>query len=112
LRYNTYYQQFSSNRDNFNLVLPAGTVGNLIPKSDFQPGFFSIFTAGNFGSDISFWADDDISVASANVNGAPGDAYLKFNNFSRLMKLPDDSLNLRVGQFELDLPVSQAPPGT
>src|ERR1039458_2508562 len=38
LRYNTYYQQVSSNRDNFNLVLPAGTVGNFIPKSDFRLG--------------------------------------------------------------------------
>ncbi len=108
LRYNTYYQQVSSNRNNFNQVLPAGTIGNFIPKSDFQPGFFSIFTAGNFGSDISFWADDDISVAGGNVNGALGDAYLRFGNISRLLKLPADSLNLRVGQFELDLPVSQA----
>src|SRR6202161_1521411 len=40
LRYNTYYQQVSSNRNNFNLALPAGTVGNFIPKSDFQPGYF------------------------------------------------------------------------
>src|SRR5271166_4752206 len=31
LRYNTYYQQISSNRNNFNLALPAGTVGNFIP---------------------------------------------------------------------------------
>jgi len=108
LRYNTYYQQVSANRNNFNLVLPAGTVGSFIPKSDFQPGYFSIFTAGNFGSDISFWVDDDISVAGANANGALGDAYLKFKNISRLMKLPTDSLNLRAGQFELDLPFSQA----
>jgi hypothetical protein len=108
LRYNTYYQQLSANRNNFNLVLPAGTVGNFIPKSDFQPGYFSIFTAGNFGTDISFWVDDDISVAGANANGALGDGYLKFNNISRLLKLPKDLLNLRAGQFELDLPFSQA----
>src|SRR5271166_1406080 len=108
LRYNTYYQQISSNRNNFNLVLPAGTVGNFIPKSDFQPGFFSIFTAGNFGTGISWWVDDDISVAGANANGALGDAYLKVNDLSRFLKLPKDSLNLRAGQFELDLPFSQA----
>ena len=108
LRYNTYYQQVSSNRNNFNLVLPAGTVGNFIPKSDFQPGFFSIFTAGNFGSGIAFWVDDDISVAGANVNGALGDGYLKFIDVSRFLKMPKDSLNLRAGQFELDLPFSQA----
>src|SRR5208283_5002705 len=77
LRYNTYYQQVSSNRNNFNLVLPPGTIGNFIPKSDFQPGYFSIFTAGNFGSEISWWVDDDISVAGANANGALGDGYLK-----------------------------------
>jgi hypothetical protein len=52
--------------------------------------------------------DDDISVAGANANGALGDGYLKFNNISRLLKLPKDSLNLRAGQFELDLPFSQA----
>lgn len=108
LRYNTFYQQVSSNRNNFNQVLPAGTIGNFIPKSDFQPGLFSIFTAGNFGSDISFWVDDDISVAGANANGALGDAYLRFRNLSRFLKLPTDSLTLRAGQFELDLPFSQA----
>ena len=108
LRYNTFYQQLSSNRDNFNQALPPGTIGNFIPKSDFQPGYFSIFTAGNMGSDISFWADDDISVAGANVNGALGDAYLRFRNLSRFLKLPASFLNLRIGQFELDLPVSQA----
>ena len=62
LRYNTYYQHVTSNRNNFNLALPPGTVGTFIPKSDFQPGYFSIFTAGNFGTGIAFWVDDDISV--------------------------------------------------
>jgi len=108
LRYNTYYQQVSANRNNFNQVLPPGTIGNFIPKSDFQPGYFSIFTAGNFGTGISWWVDDDISVAGANANGALGDAYLKFNDLSRFLKLAADSLNLRAGQFELDLPFSQA----
>ncbi len=113
LRYNTFYQQVSSNRDNFNQVLPLNTIGTFIPKSDFQPGLFSIFTAGNFGSGISFWVDDDISVAGANANGGLGDGYLKFNDIGRFlkmpnMKLPDNALNLRVGRFELDLPVSQA----
>jgi hypothetical protein len=108
LRYNTYYQQIGANRNNFNQVLPAGTVGNFIPKSDFQPGYFSIFTAGSMGTGISWWVDDDISVAGANANGALGDGYLKFNDLSRFLKLPKDSLNLRAGQFELDLPVRQA----
>ncbi len=108
LRYNTFYQQVSANRNNFNLALPAGTVGTFVPKSGFQSGLFSIFTAGNFGTGISFWVDDDISVAGANSNGGLGDAWLKFHDLSRFIKLPTDSLNLRVGQFELDLPVSQA----
>src|SRR5580692_3480752 len=80
LRYNTYYQQVSSNRNNFNQVLPPGTIGNFIPKTDFQPGFFSIFTAGNFGTGIAFWVDDDFSVAGGNANGGLGDGYLKFLN--------------------------------
>jgi len=108
LRYNTYFQKVSSNRNNFNLALPAGTIGNYIPNTDFSPGYFSIFTAGNFGSDIGFWVDDDISVAGANANGALGDAYLRLHNLSRFLKLPTDSLTVRIGQFEEDLPVSQA----
>jgi len=79
-----------------------------IPGNDFEPGYFSIFTAGNFGSDIAFWVDDDISVAGANANGMLGDAYLRFVNLSRFFKLPTDSLTLKVGQFELDLPFTQA----
>ena len=37
-----------------------------------------------------------------------GDGYLKFVNIGRLLKLPTDSLSLRLGQFELDLPFTQA----
>jgi hypothetical protein len=37
-----------------------------------------------------------------------GDGYLKFVNIGRLIKLPKDALSLRIGRFELDLPVSQA----
>ena len=64
LRYNTFYQQVSSNRNNFNLALPPGTVGTFIPKTDFQPGLFSIFTAGNFGSGIAFWVAGTPSLAA------------------------------------------------
>jgi hypothetical protein len=108
LRYNTFFQMVSSNRNKINTTLPAGTVGSFIPRTDFQPGYFSIFTAGNFGSGIAFWVDDDISVAGANANGALGDGYLKFVNLGRNFKLPTDALSMRVGQFELDLPFSQA----
>src|SRR5246127_4216063 len=64
--------------------------------------------AGNFGSDIAFWVDDDFSVGGANAAGGLGDGYLKFVNIGRFLKLPTDALSLRVGQFELDLPFSQA----
>jgi hypothetical protein len=108
LRFNTFFQAVSGNRNNFNAQLPAGTVGTFIPTTDFQPGLFSMFTAGNFGGGIAFWADDDISVGGSNSNGGLGDGYLKFFNLGKFMKLPDNSLNLRIGQFELDLPFSPA----
>ena len=79
-----------------------------IPTTDFETGFFSIFTAGNFGSDIAFWVDDDISVSGANSNGTLGEAYLKFVDVGRLMKLPPYALSLRVGQLELDIPFTQS----
>src|SRR5713101_5240044 len=67
LRYNTFFQVVSKNRNNFNLQNPTDPAfQQFIPRTDFQPGFFSIFMAGNFGSDIAFWVDDDISVGGAN----------------------------------------------
>jgi hypothetical protein len=105
LRFNTFFQVYSRNRNNF---APPAQDAPGIPRTDFQPGLFSIFTAGNFGSGIAFWVDDDFSVGGANSNGGLGDGYLKFHNIGRLFKLPNDSLNLRVGQFEVDLPFSQA----
>ena len=115
LRMNNYFQMTGANRNNFQSV-PTGiappfdprAAGLLPPKTDFETGLFSIFTAGNFGSDIAFWVDDDISVAGANSNGGLGDGYLKFLNLSRFLHLPPYSLNFRMGQFELDLPFSQA----
>jgi hypothetical protein len=106
LRYNQFFQVTSGNSNRFNAQQPAGTP--FIPQTDFQTGFFSIFTAGNFGDDIAFWVDDDISVSGENANGGLGDAYLRFVNLSRFVKLPTDSVTLKVGQFELDLPFTQA----
>jgi hypothetical protein len=108
LRFNTFFQLTGGNRNNFNSLTPAGSVPQFIPGADSASGLFSIFTAGNFGSGIAFWVDDDISVAGDNSAGALGDAYLKFVNVSRLVKLPKDSLSVKVGQFELDLPITQA----
>src|SRR6516165_10081 len=58
LRYNNYLQ-FTSNRGSFNALTPSGTVPIFVPTADFETGLFSLFTAGNFGSDIAFWVDND-----------------------------------------------------
>jgi len=108
LRMNNFFTANGKSRGNFNTLFPPGTVTPYIPKTDFETGYFSIFTAGNFGSNIAFWVDDDFSIGGDNSAGGLGDAYLKFVNVSRFLHMPKDSLSFRVGQFELDLPVSQA----
>lgn len=116
LRMNNFFHVVGRNRGRFQNLPTATTlpgdgtpsVPGFIPRSDFEAGLFSIFTAGNFGSDIAFWVDDDISVAGENGGGGLGDGYLKFVNLSRFLHLPKDSLHLRAGQFELELPFSQA----
>jgi hypothetical protein len=108
LRYNSFFQVTGGNRDRFNSLAAPGMVPQFIPATDFESGLFSIFTAGNFGSDVAFWVDDDLSVSGDNGAGGLGDGYLKFVNIGRVIHLPTDSLSLRVGQFELDLPFTQA----
>ena len=109
LRMNNFFQVVGRNRGTIaNALAPPGTVAPFIPRTDFETGFFSIFTAGNFGGNIAFWVDDDISIAGANAGGGLGDGYLKFVNLGGLFKLPTDSFSLRAGQFELDLPFTQA----
>jgi hypothetical protein len=108
LRMNTFFQVTGGNRDRFNSLAQPGTVPPFIPATDFQTGFFSIFTAGNFGSDVAFWVDDDLSIGGNNSAGGLGDGYLKFVNVGRVFHLPTDSLHFRAGQFELDLPFTQA----
>lgn len=108
LRMNNFFQVLGKNRGNFGPLSASGGIPQFVPRTDFETGFFSIFTAGNFGSDIAFWVDDDISVAGANANGGLGDGYLKFVDIGRFLKLPKDSLSLKAGQFELDLPFTQA----
>ena len=93
LRYNQFFQYTGSNRNQFNSLAAPGTVPGTIPATDFQAGFFSVFTAGNLGSDIAFWVDDDLSVSGDNGAGSLGDAYLKFVNIGRLAKLPKDSIS-------------------
>lgn len=108
LRFNSFFQATGANRNRFNALAGPAGIPQVIPGADFASGLFSIFTAGNFGSNIAFWVDDDISVAGVNGAGGLGDAYLKFVNAGRFLKLPKDALTVRVGQFELDLPVTQA----
>jgi len=79
------------------------------PRSDlFAPNTFTIISAGSFGPDTSWWVDNDISSGGSNGSAGLGDAYLKYNDLSRFLHLPKDSLNVRFGQFELDLPFTQA----
>lgn len=81
----------------------------VLPRVDlFGPNTFTILTAGSFGPTLSWWVDDDISVGGQNAAGGMGFAYLKANDISHYLHLPKDTLNVRVGQFELDLPFSQA----
>src|SRR5215467_1868127 len=108
IRMNTFFQATGGNRGNFDALTPAGSVPPFIPKTDFSTGLFSIFMAGNFGSDIAFWVDEDISIAGDNAAGGLGDGYLKFVNIGRFVKLPTDAFSIRAGQFELDLPFTQA----
>src|ERR1035438_4844370 len=66
LRYNSFFQTTSGKRNQYNAFAAPGTVPQFIPATDFESGFFSIFMAGNFGSDIAFWVDDDLSVGGDN----------------------------------------------
>jgi len=78
------------------------------PRTDlFVPNTVTLIAAGSFGQDISFWIDDDVSAAGSGADGGLGDGYLKFD-VGRSIGLPARALNVRFGQFELDLPFSQA----
>jgi hypothetical protein len=90
---------------------PAGVIAQngFTPRTDlFAPNTFTIISAGSFGQNLSFWIDDDISVDAANANGAMGDGWLKYSDLGHGIGLPKNSLNVRFGQFELDLPFTQA----
>jgi hypothetical protein len=90
---------------------PAGSIqpGSFTPRTDlFAPNTFTIISAGSFGQNLSFWIDDDISVGAANANGGMGDGWLKYSDLGHGIGLPKNALNVRFGQFELDLPFTQA----
>ncbi|MGB8496139.1 MAG: hypothetical protein WCE53_17200 [Candidatus Acidiferrum sp.] len=96
---------------NWNAKQPAPVVtgGGYIPRTDlFVPNTFTIISAGSFGPNLSFWIDDDISAGASGANGGLGDGWLKYNDLGRIFHLPTNFLNVRFGQFELDLPFTQA----
>src|SRR5260370_12699189 len=94
LRMNNFFQVTGNSRNQFNSLVAPGTVPQVIPRSDFETGLFSIFMAGNFGSDIAFWVDNDISIGGDNGAGGLGDGILKFVNLCPPFKLPKHSLRL------------------
>ena len=96
---------------NLNRKQPAGVIAQsgFVPRTDFfVPNTFTILAVGSFGQNLSFWIDDDISVDAANSNGGMGDGWLKYNDLGHGIGLPKNALNVRFGQFELDLPFTQA----
>jgi hypothetical protein len=97
---------------NFNYASkrPAAVAAtSFTPRTDlFVPNTLTFIAAGSFGQNISFWIDNDISAAGSGANGGLGDGYVKFNDLGHYIRLPKNFLNVRFGQFELDLPFSQA----
>lgn len=83
--------------------------GYVAPTDVFQPNTFTIIAASSLGPSLEFWIDDDLSAAGSGANGGLGDAYIKANNFiGYYLHVPRNDLNVRFGQFELDLPFTQA----
>jgi hypothetical protein len=94
---------------NYNSKQPIQAGLGFLPRTDlFVPNTFTIIGAGSFGPTLSFWVDNDISADGANMGAGLGDGYLKFNDLGHVLGLPKDTFNLRMGQFELDLPITQA----
>jgi len=80
-----------------------------VPRTDlFVPNTFTIISAGSFGENLAFWIDNDISTGASGANGGLGDGYLRYNDLGHALGLPKNALNVRFGQFELDLPFTQA----
>jgi hypothetical protein len=94
---------------NYNSKQPAAIAATgFKPRTDlFAPNTLTFIAAGSFGQNISFWIDNDISTAGSGAGGGLGDGYLKFD-VGHYIGLPSRAFNVRFGQFELDLPFSQA----
>ena len=53
LQMSNYFQATGTSSRKFAALTPAGTLPPFVPTTDFETGLFSLFTAGNFGSDIA-----------------------------------------------------------
>ena len=94
---------------NFTYNSKQPLANGFLPRTDlFVPNTFTIIGAGSFGPTLSFWIDNDISSGGADAAAFLGDGYLKVNDLGHYIGLPKDTINLRMGQFELDLPITQA----
>lgn len=94
---------------NFNYHSKQPLAVGFQPRTDlFAPNTFTVISAGSFGPTLSWWIDDDISAGGSGAEGGLGDGYLKVNDIGHYVGLPKDTLNIRFGQFELDLPFTQA----
>ncbi len=97
---------------NYNSPQPSAvTVAQgFVPQTDiFEPNTFTIIAASSLGPSLEFWIDDDLATAGSGADGGLGDAYIKANNFiGYYLHVPKNDLNVRYGQFELDLPFTQA----
>lgn len=90
---------------------PPGVIAQngFVPRTDlFTPNTVTLIGAGSFGPNLSFWIDDDLSAGGSGAEGGLGDGYIKYSDLGRVFKLPKNALNVRFGQFELDLPFTQA----
>jgi len=95
---------------NWNARQPkALQAAGFVPQTDlFVPNTLTIISAGSFGQNLAFWIDDDISAGGTGAGGGLGDGYLRYNDLGHSLGLPKNALNVRFGQFELDLPFTQA----
>ncbi len=96
----------------YNSPQPAAVAAasGFVPQTTmFQPNTFTIIAASSLGPSLEFWIDDDLAAAGSGADGGMGDAYIKANNFlGYYLHVPKNDLNVRYGQFELDLPFTQA----
>jgi hypothetical protein len=87
----------------------TAAVGYVPPSDLFQPNTFTVLAAGSLGPSLAFWIDDDLSTGGSGADGGLGDGYIKANDFlGHFLHIPKNDLNMRFGQFELDLPFTQA----